>query len=1051
MSGESFTISITGDSNDSNLVLASASGVITENTSANLGVLEGKVTALEAKDVVFASDLDKLVVADSSFTLDINNLQEDVVNLKNDSLVLEKMDIQSAISQLSYSWTQFSRFAYQLEPVVNDTTKLRLKWYEANSGSFPTDLIVGSDSWNTWIKNTDNAVMTYDHDVKVNGYSSNPPGIILDSDWAENLDSTKNISEIKKENAIVYNPINRQRYHLDKKNIIKFKEEKWESQKQKFINYNVNNYKVSDIHNDPTHSLYFPNVDISYLDWAEQSVTINNVTGPRYAVQGITTEFTFLMIERGFPFFDGTTIFKHDVKNNEKFNELEKNIEALEMNNKLLKQEVALNRGVMEKTLPIYPLPVTGSFNVLGENSKLGVNAYKEFLNFNGEDGEKIRIVDSKYDSPTLINKVLKKLKYETPLICTLHTDAAKLVIQDNSINATLLMPGVWDQEFYDLSKNPKYTNTSNVVEVYNHRNELNALLKQEALDNSNSVIYTINLSNEYGRDLNERFEELCSLYSIYDLSGETSVVDVSVNIAGGDISNGPIAHVFVHSTTNLEESVKNIITKIKTIKQAHSSKKHIIFLRSFDKFAESTLSKLMENFDNNEIVLNKYSCPRPPFAKSLKNIRVVTPFFLDMNCEFYEFCQFYDTNYLTSNNNISFNNELFNTIILNKIYENVTDDTSFVEINNSAKNFNLTNTDLSAAGFGNPLYNDISGSVLGDNIWVLRYDSNDNLVKKQIHTTQELTNPVGDAMVTLLNDISNVDGFKPHQYEIVPYSKFNYYLPGYLEDLNNNISLALETPITYANGGSEINPIYARFAPITGTPFGLNRTQYNNWFDSCGNKIINDTLKELSFNNINYYDLVTLGPALTGWFKEKWNVIDNSYIDFSANQPIRAFGDFKAVLTNLGATTEGSPASQLLIDLSNGKFNSFEYSTPSIDVGYKFNTQTKATVVYDVSYIEPLGVFNLLLNNDMLNSLEQSDKDHILTCISNNYVLANAKSDSRDASNLEIIDASFTILEVFDTSGEIHDMIESAWNKVLLEKSADFSMVYHSMQNFKV
>ena len=82
MSGESFTISITGDSNDSNLVLASASGVITENTSANLGVLEGKVTALEAKYVVFASDLDKLVVADSSFTLDINNLQEDVVNLK---------------------------------------------------------------------------------------------------------------------------------------------------------------------------------------------------------------------------------------------------------------------------------------------------------------------------------------------------------------------------------------------------------------------------------------------------------------------------------------------------------------------------------------------------------------------------------------------------------------------------------------------------------------------------------------------------------------------------------------------------------------------------------------------------------------------------------------------------------------------------------------------------------------------------------------------------------------------------------------------------------
>ena len=47
MSG--YTISITGDSNDSDLVLGSSSGSITETKSANLTALETKTATLETK------------------------------------------------------------------------------------------------------------------------------------------------------------------------------------------------------------------------------------------------------------------------------------------------------------------------------------------------------------------------------------------------------------------------------------------------------------------------------------------------------------------------------------------------------------------------------------------------------------------------------------------------------------------------------------------------------------------------------------------------------------------------------------------------------------------------------------------------------------------------------------------------------------------------------------------------------------------------------------------------------------------------------------------
>ena len=1054
MSSSGFNITITGDSNDSDLVLGSASGSITENLSVDLKPLETKTTTLETKTSTLETKTATLETKTATLETKTATLETKTATLETSMNSVELNDVKAALQSLPGLYTKVGPssgnpfFVYRFDEVTDDPLKIRFRWWGVKSTASPSDnLVVGSSEWDSWVDNSSNTVLSYDTQFSFAGYSHNPPGIILDHDWIPNLNTLSSISHVKREKAFIYNNSNKRWYHLDNRVYVKISQANWSAEKAKYVSSGANNYKVSDVHNTVGQSFYYPNVDISYLTWAEQSVTLNGVTGPRYEVQGIVTRFDFGLQESGRSYYSGLYYFENDVNVQEQIKALETQNTNLLMENKLLQQEVVLNRGPMAPHLPIVATNNTGGYSKSGNSYKLGFNSYSEFKNYNNETVQKIRFLDHGYNQSKFTEKIIKNTKYTSTLIDVNQTASLGVLSRDPSVNGVLFAPGFSDQVFFnDASYNGK------IVQIFNYRNEFNSMLKQEAIDNSNNMIFIFNFPNAYGRDLDAHYPTKCSTYNLYDLSGST-VLETSMNLLG-DVSNGPIVHSF-YDFPFASTSVKSVSTKIKSIKAANPTKNSTIYIRGFDYLSTNILTPLLSEFSKDEIVLGYFSIQPTDTLLNLNGVRAISPFYLDTNSDFYDFTQFYDTGYANCNDDFQFLNGLMANILIDKIYQDAGEgnDSSFAAVSAAANNLNITNADLSAAGFGNPLYNDISGSQLGDNLWVLRYNSSNHLQKKQIHTSQELTNPVGQALTTLLSDISNIDGFKPHQYDLVPFSSFTFNSVSYFNDINNNKSLALEMPVVYGGFAKSTNPIYGRFDPITGVPFGLTRTQYQNWYDSCGNVIIRNAFNDLSLNNVNYYDLVTLGPAYAGWFKEQWSVIDNSYIDFSVNQPIRGFGDWKSVISNLGATTASSSAQNLLRDLSNQLFNSFEYNTPTIDLGYNFNTQTTATHVYDVSYIEPISVFNLFLNENMLQSLSEVDRTQILTCISNNYPLANANSDALDISARAIMnaDASFTVYTTFDSSGEIQGFIQTAWNEVLSTKSADFSMVYQSMMNFAV
>lgn len=396
----------------------------------------------------------------------------------------------------------------------------------------------------------------------------------------------------------------------------------------------------------------------------------------------------------------------------------------LETDIKLLQQEVVLNRGVMAPHLPIVATNNTGIFSKGGNAYKLGFNSYGEFKNYNNESVEQIRFVDHGYDKTKFTEKIIKNIKYTSTLIDVNQTASLGILSRDPSINGILFAPGHSDQVFFD---DPSYN--GKIVPLFNYRNEFNSMLKQEAIDNSNNMIFIFNLPNAYGRDLDAHYPTKCSTYNLYDLSG-TTVLDTSLNLSG-DVSNGPIVHSFydLYSTPTI---IKSVCTKIKSIKTAHPTKNSTIYLRGFDFYGVNMLTVVLSEFSNNEIVLGYYNIPPTDTLLDLSGIRVISPYYLDTNTEFYEYTQFYDTAYTKCNDDYNFINGVFTNMLINKIYDDAGEgnDASFAAVSAAARNLNLTNADLSAAGFGNALYADISGSELGDNLWVLTYNSSNHLEK---------------------------------------------------------------------------------------------------------------------------------------------------------------------------------------------------------------------------------------------------------------------------------------------------------------------------------
>ena len=170
---------------------------------------------------------------------------------------------------------------------------LKLRRYRPNANTTPSRIDM------VWWLNTYNAKL--EHDIPLIYVGKTSDGYEFTSEWNDNIHPTEKSNTLAlKMKKIVLNPETLKNLAYDKEWLIKKTTAGWNAEKPLYLL------------NDANTTLWTGNdgVDVSFTVYAEQSVTIDGVTGPRYTVQGIPLFTRFALIK------NGLDKFSHNLINN---------------------------------------------------------------------------------------------------------------------------------------------------------------------------------------------------------------------------------------------------------------------------------------------------------------------------------------------------------------------------------------------------------------------------------------------------------------------------------------------------------------------------------------------------------------------------------------------------------------------------------------------------------------------------------------------------------------------------------------------------------------
>ena len=168
---------------------------------------------------------------------------------------------------------------------------LKLRRYRPNANTTPSRIDM------VWWLNTDNAKL--EHEIPLIYVGKTSEGYEFTSEWNPNIHPIEisNTLALKME-KIVLNPETLKNHAYDKEWLIKKTTAGWNVEKPLYLA------------NDANTTLWTGNdgVDVSFTVYAEQSVTIDGVTGPRYRVQGIPLFTRFALIKNSLDKFSHSLI-----------------------------------------------------------------------------------------------------------------------------------------------------------------------------------------------------------------------------------------------------------------------------------------------------------------------------------------------------------------------------------------------------------------------------------------------------------------------------------------------------------------------------------------------------------------------------------------------------------------------------------------------------------------------------------------------------------------------------------------------------------------------
>ena len=191
---------------------------------------------------------------------------------------------------------------------------LKLRRYSPNANTTPSRIDM------VWWLNTDNAKL--EHEIPLIYVGKTSDGYEFTSEWNDNIHPTEKSNTLAlKMDKIVLNPETLKNHAYDKEWLIKKTTTGWNAEKPSYLTFDAN-----------TTPLWPGNggIDVSFTVYAEQTVTIDGVTGPRYQVQGIPLYTRFALIKLGRNYFPHNLINNLNKDVNKKVGTLETSMNSVE-------------------------------------------------------------------------------------------------------------------------------------------------------------------------------------------------------------------------------------------------------------------------------------------------------------------------------------------------------------------------------------------------------------------------------------------------------------------------------------------------------------------------------------------------------------------------------------------------------------------------------------------------------------------------------------------------------------------------------------------------
>jgi TRAP-type mannitol/chloroaromatic compound transport system substrate-binding protein len=228
------------------------------------------------------------------------------------------------------------------------------------------------------------------------------------------------------------------------------------------------------------------------------------------------------------------------------------------------------------------------------------------------------------------------------------------------------------------------------------------------------------------------------------------------------------------------------------------------------------------------------------------------------------------------------------------------------------------------------------------------------------------------------------------------------------------------------------------------GFPFGPDAKGYVDWFFAGDGRQLYQEMYDEAEQNVHVIPCAFGGGEASGWFAKEIHKPEGL-----KGFRMRGFGLGGRVMSRLGATTVLVPGGKLGNAFDKHEIDGAEFLTPAVDE--RQHLQDHAKLIYVPGWHQPETVFELLINRDRWNALD--DREQTVLDTACRAMLLATLAESSGLQSKALADLAKDGVRVETWSDEMMSAFRRAWNVVAEEEGSRdpfFKKTFDDLEKFR-